>query len=144
MRKLTVVPILVVFFFLASCSSFQKQSIDQFTKDYRSSSDSVRALAQTTSRDWVLGAGLIMGAMSEDQLPSWVYKELINVTTWFISPEIATEFNTDTELNDYQLGYIVGLRFRLFGPIVRGFIELYVPNLLQVAEVASFLMFFGM
>lgn len=140
MKKLSIL-LIPLLFLLFGCSTFQsKQSIDQFTKDYETNSESVRKLAKVTSKDWVLGAGLIMGSLSQDQMPIWVYEELMTVTEWFMADG---KYNSDTELNDYQLGYIVGLRFRLFGPIVKAFIEIYMPNLLQVAEVASFLLFFG-
>ncbi len=139
MKRLIIFLILSIFFI--GCSAIQtKQSIDKFTSDYETSSGAVRKLAEVTSKDWVLGAGLIMGSLSQDQMPIWVYEELMSVTGWFMTDG---KYNLDIELNDYQLGYIIGLRFRLFGPVVRAFIEIYMPNLLQIAEVASFLIFFG-
>ncbi len=140
--KHSYICVTLIVLLLSGCSALQtKQTIDQFTKDYEENSQAVRELAKITAKDWPLGAGMIMGALSEEQLPGWVYKELVEVSSWFIDG--MGGYNTEVELNDFKLGYITGLRFRMFGPVVRSFLELYVPNLLQVSEVAAFLIFFG-
>ena len=104
-------------------------------EQYQESSTQARQAAQITAKDWLFGSGIIRGALPSDALPSWVEEELSKVDAWCESGE---------ELGDYQLGYSVGLRLRLAGPVARAAINQYAPGILGIPEVAMVLSFIGL
>jgi len=109
--------------------------INTISENYAETSQAVKDFAKISAQDWLFGSGVIQGALPEDNLPSWVYDELQKVDAWCESGEVLTE---------HQLGYTVGLRLRLAGPIIRAAIEQYAPVLLNIPEVVLVLSFIGL
>jgi hypothetical protein len=116
---------------LSACAS----NIQDITDKYTSSSLAVKQFAKITSQDWLFGSGIIQGALQEPMLPKWVFEELQKVDKWFLDGK---------ELNDWELGYLVGLRIRLAAPIIKAAIEQYAPGILSITEVGAVLAFIGL
>jgi hypothetical protein len=116
--------------FLAGCAT----SIKDINENYGAMSSEIKAFADLTAQDWLFGSGIIQGALPEDAVPKWVFDELRKVDAW-------AEAGGFTEA---QLGYMIGVRFRLAGPVVKAAMEVYAPALLGVNEVASVLAFLGL
>ena len=129
MKKLTGLLVLLLMF--SGCA----KSITKLSMDYKTSSDAIREFATITAEDWEFGTGMIIGALGTKVLPVWVYEELATVSR---------AFDSDTEeIDDYILGYMIGLRFRLATPIIEAAIEKYAPGLMQIREVLAVLTFLG-
>ena len=139
LRKYSLIGVIIIFLFSIGCAG--PQSIKDMTADYEENSAALREFARITAKDWPLGAGIIMGALEQNQLPALVFTELMLITTWFTDGEGNV---IEPKLNDYQLGYIVGMRLKMTGPVIRGAIEQYAPNLLNITEVVALLAFFGL
>ena len=116
---------------VVSCAS----SIKSFSENYSETVTAVKDFSVITSKDWLFGSGVIRGALPTEVLPSWVYDELDKVDEWFTS---------SNDLTDSQLGYIVGIRLRLAGPIIKAAINQYAPGILSIAEVSAVLAFIGL
>jgi len=130
MKRLLLIS-LVAFFCLSACAG----SMENLNANYAENSAAVKQFAKLSAQDWLFGSGIIQGALSEPMLPAWVFTELKKVDQWFIDKQ---------ELTEWQLGYIVGLRLRMAGPIIRGAVEQYAPGILQYAEVGAVLAFIGL
>ena len=109
-------------------------SIQTLNQNYATMSADVKEFAKITSQDWLFGSGIIQGALPDYALPAWVFDELKTVDGWAEAGEFS----------EWQLGYMIGVRFRLAGPIVKAGIEQYAPHLLGVTEVAAVLAFLGL
>jgi hypothetical protein len=129
MRRLSLLVVSILFLSLGCASS-----IIDLTKNYQASSTAVREFATISAKDWKLGTGIIMGALGQDALPQWVSLEITRVNTWI----------TDGPLDDYQLGYTVGLRLRLAAPVIRAAIQQYAPQLMSIKEVVAVMAFIGL
>jgi hypothetical protein len=129
MKKLLVILCLVIG--LTACAG----SIQKATENYTESSAAVKEFARISAQDWLFGSGIIQGALQEPMLPAWVFSELQKVDQWFLEGKTLT---------DWEMGYIVGLRLRLSGPIIKGAIEQYAPGILSFTEVGAVLAFIGM
>ncbi|MBU2051325.1 MAG: hypothetical protein KKH61_20450, partial [Gammaproteobacteria bacterium] len=126
MKKLILLSLIIL---MSGCAA----SIRDLTADYQESSSAVREFATITAEDWKLGTGIILGAIDKSLLPSWVEEEIL-----------AMNAKIDAgPLNDFDLGYMVGLRLRLGSPILKAAIEQYAPGILGIKEVASVLSFLG-
>ena len=106
-------------------------SITHISDNYAKTSAAVKDFALLTSKDWQFGSGIIRGAIPQDALPAWVFTELDKVDAWF----------GQGELNELQLGYIVGLRLRMAGPILEAAIRQHAPGLLLYPQVIAVLQF---
>jgi hypothetical protein len=130
MKRLLLIS-LVALFGLSACAP----SIQRVNANYSESMVAVKEFAKVSAQDWLFGSGIIQGALSEPMLPAWVFAELKKVDQWFIEGK---------NLTDWEMGYIVGLRLRMAGPIIRGAVEQYAPGILQYAEVGAVLAFIGL
>lgn len=130
-RRCTLISLVILLSVFSGCAT----TIMDIQEDYISASASMKDFARITASDWMFGAGIIQGALPSDALPAWVSDEIGKVCLWTYMEGWPSE---------YQLGYMTGLRFRLAGPIIRSAIEQYRPGLLDIREVASFLMLFGL
>lgn len=125
---------LIVFpfsFLTGGCAS----SIQSISGSYAQTSVAVKDFAKISANDWLFGSGIIQGALPESALPSWVFEEMRKVDSWF---------ETEGDLCEHQLGYIVGLRIRLAGPLIRAAVEQYAPGILLISEVTAVLAFVGL
>ena len=109
-------------------------SIDNLSANYTESSAAVHQFAKITAQDWLLGSGMLAGALPADSLPAWFFEEMQKVDDWARAGEF----------DDWQLGYMMGLRVRLAGPAIKGMIEQYAPALTGITEVAAVLSFLGL
>ena len=84
-----------------------------------------------------------MTALLEDKPNAqWVIESLKEVDKWFLD-EDENEIESPT-LNSWQLGYILGKRASLTGPIFRLMIEQYAPGIFIILEAGAFLAFLGL
>ena len=128
MRKLLLVLLCLG---LMGCAT----DINKITDNYAESSAAVKLFAKVTAADWLFGSGIIQGALPEDAVPAWVFAELRKVDEWFEAGEPLTET---------QLGYMVGVRLRLAGPIIESAIKVYAPGIMGIAQVTTVLAFLGL
>ena len=129
MKKLFVV--MMVVFFTMGCTG----SIKNMSQSYSENSQVLQEFAKITAEDWLFGSGIIQGALGKDLLPVWVFDELTKIDTWFRDHE---------ELDNFQLGYIFGVRIRMASPIIKAAIEQYAPGLFYIQEVSAVLAFIGL
>lgn len=137
MKRLKRLIVLIGCIGLVGCAS----SINTISDNYAESSKAVRHLAEISGHDWLFGSGIIQGALNENNAPAWLFEELKKVDAWFID-ENGNEM-PDKKLTDSQLGYTVGVRFRLSVPIIKAIIQQYAPGILGVTEVKTILAFLG-
>jgi len=130
-RKLAAITIILMLCAVLGCAG----SINKASESYTETSAAVKNFAAITAKDWLFGSGVIQGAIPESAVPAWVFDELRMVDAWIEAGE---------ELTDQELGYIVGLRIRLTGPIVKAAIDQYAPALLGIKEVGMVLSFIGL
>uniref|UniRef100_A0A6M3JSP2 Lipoprotein n=1 Tax=viral metagenome TaxID=1070528 RepID=A0A6M3JSP2_9ZZZZ len=116
---------------LAGCATH----ISDLSKSYSEHSVAVQEFASITIKDWDFGTGMILGAVGESNLPSWIPDAFDQVSKWIE--------DSNGELSNRQLGYSFGLRFRLANPIIKSMIELYAPQILNIPEVVSVFSFLG-
>lgn len=130
-RNRSLIVLVLVLLLLSGCAG----SIQKVNSNYLEGSAAVKEFAKITSQDWLFGSGIIQGALAEPFLPAWVFEELRKVDQWFIEGK---------NLTDWEMGYIVGVRLRLSGPVIRAAIEQYAPGILTYAEVGAVLAFIGL
>jgi len=111
--------------------------IKDVAKNYGAASEELKNFARISAQDWLFGSGIIQGAVPEDAMPAWFFEELKKVDAWF-------EENPKAELTEAQIGYTVGLRFRMAGPLIKAAIEQYAPGILNITEVGAVLGFIGL
>ena len=109
-------------------------SITHISDNYAQTSVAAKDFALLTSKDWLFGSGIIRGTIPKDALPAWVFSELDKVDAWF----------GQGELTELQLGYIVGLRLRMTGPVLEAAIRQHAPGILMYPEVLMVLQFIGL
>ena len=132
MKPKHFIPILIICLLTTGCISKQVINLsDTFEQD----AAAIKHFAVISAKTWQLGSGIIQGALPGDSLPGWVLTELNKIGEWF---------DTNETLTDFQLGYMVGIRFRMAGPIIKTAIQHYAPGILQVAEVVAVLSFIGL
>ena len=139
LRKYSLIGVIIIFLFTCGCVS--TQSIKELSLNYQENSAALKEFAQITADDWLFGSGMIQGALDANLLPAWVFEDLQEIDAWFIAKDGTVI--TDKVLNEFELGYITGIKFKMFSPLIRGAIEQYAPALLNVAEVVAVLTFLG-
>ena len=74
----------------------------------------------------------------------WIIDTLQEINVWFLDENLK-EIENPT-LNSWQLGYILGKRASLTGPVFKLMIEQYAPGIfnLNILEVGAFLAFLGL
>uniref|UniRef100_A0A6M3KYE9 Lipoprotein n=1 Tax=viral metagenome TaxID=1070528 RepID=A0A6M3KYE9_9ZZZZ len=128
MKKLLIILLLMAG---AGCAT----SIESVSKDYAASSTALKDFARISNKDWLFGSGIIQAAIPASSLPSWVFDELKIIDEWM---------RENTEIDEWRLGYTVGMRIRLAGPIIQASIKQYAPALLGIKEVMMVLSFMGL
>ena len=121
---------------LIACAGCATQ-IKDVSQNYADASAELKKFARISAQDWLFGSGIIQGAVPQDAMPAWFFEELEKVDAWF-------EDNPKAELTEAQIGYIVGLRIRMAGPLIRAAIEQYAPGILAITEVGAVLAFIGL
>lgn len=119
--------------FLNGCTAVH---LAKMNKDYSEMSAVVKDFAKISAQEWLFGSGIIQGSLSEELLPAWVFYDLRKIDEW-------VKDGSDT-LTDFQLGYIVGVRIKMAGPILQAAIKQYAPALLGIQEVVMVLSFIGL
>ncbi len=109
-------------------------NITHISDNYAKTSVAAKDFALLTSKDWLFGSGIVRGAIPHDALPAWVFSEMDKVDAWF----------GQGELTELQLGYVVGLKLRMTGPILEAAIRQHAPGILIYPEVLMVLQFVGL
>lgn len=131
MKVFRLLAVLILALTFSACAT----SIADWSGDYQAMSKEVKTFARISADDWLFGSGIIQGALPEDALPAWVFTELKTVDKWC---------EEGRDLTEHELGYMVGVRFRLAGPIIKTAIEQYAPGVMNVTEVLTVLSFLGL
>ncbi len=142
MRKIRIITVLIVFVFLVGCSAVTTQSMKDFSKNYQENSVAFRELAQITAQDWLIGAGALTALLEGKPNAEWVISSLQEVNVWFYDENF--EEIKNPVLDSWQLGYILGKRAALTGPVFRLMIEQYAPGIFNILEAGAFLAFLGL
>jgi hypothetical protein len=133
MKKLFIIIALAGLVACAGCAT----QIKDMAQNYGDASAELKNFARISAQDWLFGSGIIQGAVPQDAMPAWFFDELEKVDAWF-------EDNPKAELTEHQIGYIVGVRIRMAGPLIRAAIEQYAPGILTITEVGAVLAFIGL
>ncbi len=141
MKKVRIISILIVFLFVG-CSAVTTQTMKDFTKNYKENSSAFRELAQITAQDWLIGSGALTALLEGKPNAQWVIESLQEINVWFFDEDMK-EIENPT-LNSWQLGYILGKRASLTGPVFRLMIEQYAPGIFNILEAGAFLAFLGL
>ena len=139
MKKVRIISILIVFLFVGGCSTVTTQTMKDFTKNYKENSSAFRELAQITAQDWLIGSGALTALLEGRPNAQWVIESLQEINVWFFDEDMK-EIENPT-LNSWQLGYILGKRASLTGPVFRLMIEQYAPGIFNILEAGAFLAF---
>ncbi len=142
MKKVIIITVLIGLFSLVGCSAVTTQSMKDFTKNYEENSAAFRELAEITAQDWLIGAGALEALLEGKPNAQWVIDDLGKVNKWFRDEDLV-EIESPV-LDSWQLGYILGIRARLTGPIFRLMIEEYAPGIFNILEAGAFLAFLGL
>ena len=142
MKKVRIISILIVFLFVGGCSAVTTQTMKDFTKNYKENSSAFRELAQITAQDWLIGSGALHALLEGKPNAQWVIESLQEINVWFFDEDMK-EIENPT-LNSWQLGYILGKRAALTGPVFRLMIEQYAPGIFNILEAGAFLAFLGL
>ncbi len=142
MKKVIIITALIGLFFLAGCSAMTTQSMKDFTKNYEENSAAFRELATITAKDWLIGSGALTALLEGRPNAQWVIEELETVDKWFLDEN--KEEIENPILNSWKLGYILGKRAALTGPVFRLMIEQYAPGIFNILEAGAFLAFLGL
>jgi len=129
-KQLIPIMLIMTSLFCIGCAG----SIADISQNYAANSVAVKDFALIASKDWLFGSGIIRGAIPQEAVPAWVFAELDKVDAWF----------GQGELTEKQLGYIVGLRLRMTGPILKAAIKQHAPGILAYREVLAALSFVGL
>lgn len=129
MKKLLI--LLAVGILLSGCAN----SIKNISENYAETMDAVKNIADISAKDWLFGSGIIQAAIPAAAVPAWVINELKKVDSWFIEKK---------DLSEFEIGYIVGLRLRLAGPVIVAAIRQYAPGILSIAQVSMVFAFIGL
>ena len=130
MKRLSFIFVALLIVGLMGCS----HNINTLSDNYATSSAAVKHFAEITAGDWLFGSGIIQGAIPESAVPAWVFAELRKVDEWA----------ERGEFTEWELGYMIGARFRLTGPVIKSAIEQYAPQLLGINQVTAVLAFLGL
>lgn len=136
------VAIILLFVFSIGCSAVTTQSMKDFSKNYQENSAAFRELAEITAKDWLIGSGALHALLEGKPNAQWVIDALQEVNAWFYD-EDRKEIENPT-LDSWQLGYILGKRASLTGPIFRLMLEQYAPGIFSILEAGAFLAFLGL
>ncbi len=141
MKKKLMVISMMLAFLVSGCAS--AKSIKDFSKNYVENVQAVKDFAKISADDWLFGSGLLAGALSGVPNAEWIAEELEKIDKMFEDAE--GNIIQDREFNDWELGYIMGVRARLMSPVASALIRYYLPSpLLQIAEVGIVLGFLGL
>jgi hypothetical protein len=140
MKKL--ITVLLMLFFVAGCSAVTTQSMKDFSVNYKENSVAFRELAQITAQDWLIGSGALTALLEGRPNAEWVIEALQDVNVWFYDEDMKEIENPI--LDSWQLGYILGKRASLTGPVFRLMLEQYAPGIFNILEAGAFLAFLGL
>jgi len=121
MKKIAV--FLALLFLMAGCSTFRKAAIKVSEQDLKNY-ETKKVVAQNYLKTWPMESGIIRGALGANlnQLPNEA------VTAMDELDELAMQ----TEFNDHDLGYSLGLRVRMLNKIVLEALQMYAPNVFDL------------
>ena len=135
------VAIILLFVFSIGCAG-TTQSMKEFSVNYQENSAAFRELAQITAKDWLIGSGALTALLEGKPNAAWVIEALQAVNVWFYDEDMKEIENP--VLDSWQLGYILGKRASLTGPVFRLMLEQYAPGIFSILEVGAFLAFLGL
>lgn len=107
---------------LFACTSIRKNIVSLSEQDLKNA-ETTRTLAKNLLLTWKLNSGFIKGALGDriNQLPLQVIKAMEELDS------LAGKQN----LEDFDLGYSLGLRIRLLSDLVVDALKLYAPEVLK-------------
>ena len=118
MKKIRILSVLILCLFLVSCAGIQAISNEDLKN-----AESSRIIAKNLLSTWKLNSGFIRGALGSNisQLPAQAVDAMNELD------KLAEKIN----LNDFDLGYSLGLRIRALSSIVQEAFRMYAPEILK-------------
>jgi len=109
------------------CTAMQKSIINLSKTDLKNAETS-RVLAKNLISTWEINSGFIRGALGDrlNKLPAEIVKAMDELD----------KISEQTEWNDFQLGYSLGVRARLLGDLILNALKIYAPDVLQYIPLA--------
>lgn len=111
---------------LMGCATF-----DDVIKQDRYTVDQLRTMAKSLLDSWPMYHGLVVGAFGQrlnEELPMRAVEAMMMLT------EISNQHRAG-ELDDYQLGFSLGLRVQVAFSVVQEAIKQYAPNVFDLLPV---------
>jgi hypothetical protein len=123
MRGVMMVAVMMSLFLVVGCGWFRKNLVELSESDLKNA-EATRVVAKNLLSTWKLNSGFIRGVLGErlNELPAEIVEAL---------DELDKLADRQDELSDYDLGYSVGLRVRMFGAVVVKALKTYAPEVLK-------------
>ena len=111
--------VIILLFLLAGCSPARQVAID-LALEKAENVKTMREISERCKTDWLVISGFIKGTLGSrmNELPNEAI-EAINELDRLAEQE---------ELSDYELGYFLGLKVRLWCEVIRVALEKYAPD----------------
>lgn len=138
MKKLLI--LLAIVFAMTGCVTGTRPNINSL----KQMSEAFDPYMNTLAEDWPQASGLIRGGLDEGCLPADMVEKMNEIDSWFQDSKGDWIPGDEVILNEYQLGYIVGVRIALMGPALQAIIKQYAPGLLGFPQVIAGLAFLGL
>lgn len=128
MKKLLVLLLVSGMLLFSGCAFLRGSAIKLSEEDMRNA-EAVREIAKNLMSTWLLNSGFIRGALGSrfDTLPFEAVKAIT---------ELDAFARSDQELNDYGLGYSLGLRVLLLSETVKLALKQFAPEVLKLLPAA--------
>ncbi len=122
MKRTFIYCFLFLFLFSFGCSNIQKGLVSLSEQDLKNA-ETTRTVAKNLLSTWMLNSGFIKGALGSTitQLPNEAVKAM----------EELDKLAKKTDLDDYDLGYSLGVRVNILNQLVMNAIKIYAPQILQ-------------
>lgn len=124
MKKIFILIFLPLFL---GCTAMQKSIINLSKTDIKNAETS-RVLATNLLSTWKINSGFIRGALGDriNKMPAEIVKAMDELD----------KISEQTEWNDFELGYSLGVRVRLLGDLILNCLKVYAPDVLQYIPLA--------
>ena len=125
-QKIFIILIGIIFLAgLTSCGAIRKDLIKLSESDLKNA-ETTRIVAQNMLKTWQINSGFIKGVMGLKmmELPAAILNAFEELDALAIKAEKG-------KLNDFELGYSLGIRIRMLSAVVQQAINQYAPEILQ-------------
>ena len=137
MKKIKAIAILGALFFLIGCAG----TIQDVSKLHTETMTALKDAAKESQHFWLFGSNIIQVNLEGIPDAEWIVDRLLRVDQFFLNED--GSIKEDIDLNDIQLGQMIGTQLRLSGPVLDAFIRFYAPQIIGNAGVVSLLAFLG-